>query len=75
MLPVIRVLILRNGGKDKAQILLDFEEPQNVMFFGDKMEHGGNDHTLSLAVVRNGGSARQVKSWKDTWKILKQLSE
>jgi len=68
-------LDITKRGKDKAQILLDFEEPQNVMFFGDKMEQGGNDHTLSLAVVRNGGSVRQVKSWKDTWKILKQLSE
>lgn len=68
-------LDIMERGKDKAQIAMDFEDLTEVMFFGDKMEHGGNDYTLSLAVVRGGGVVHQVKSWEDTWKILKQLSE
>lgn len=61
-------------GKDKSQIIQDFD-PKLVTFYGDKMQPEGNDYTLSLAVARGGGTVHQVKSWEDTWKILKQLSE
>lgn len=61
------------AGADKSQILVDFEDIKDIMFFGDKMEPGGNDYTLSLAVSRGGGVIRQVKNWEDTWKILKEL--
>ena len=61
-------------GMDKSQIIQDFD-PKLVTFYGDKMQPEGNDYTLSLAVARGGGTVHQVKSWEDTWKILKQLSE
>jgi len=61
------------AGSDKSQILVDFEDIKDIMFFGDKMEPGGNDYTLSLAVSRGGGIIHQVKNWEGTWKILKEL--
>lgn len=62
-------------GKDKSQILRDFPNPKDIYFFGDKMEYGGNDYTLSLLVSHSGGKIKQVKDWQDTWKALKKLSE
>jgi len=65
--------IYRRGG-DKSQILEDFDKGDKIYFFGDKMEYGGNDYTLSQAVVRRGGVVHQVKSWSGTWSYLKDLS-
>lgn len=56
-------------GKDKAQILDDFNADDDIRFFGDKMDIGGNDH--SLAVANKAGINYHVKNWQDTYKILK----
>ena len=43
-------------GSDKSQILRDFSKDDEIHFFGDRMERGGNDHSLGEA----------VKDWEDT---------
>lgn len=61
-------------GKDKAQIFKDLEEFDEVHFFGDKTNPGGNDHALAqLVYQRKGGHVYQVRDWQHTWKILKGL--
>ena len=57
-------------GRDKSQILRDFNEDDELHFFGDRMEEGGNDYTLAEAVKERGGKAYHVKDYKDTWEIL-----
>ena len=59
-------------GKDKSQILNYFKD-QNVVFFGDRQEHGGNDYTLAEAIVQQDhGWCVPVKNWKETWEKLNE---
>ena len=53
-------------GSDKSQILRDFKLGQQIYFFGDRMEPGGNDHSLGEAVKNMGGYTYHVKNWEDT---------
>ena len=53
-------------GADKSQILRDFTADDEIHFFGDRMEPGGNDYSLGEAVKKMGGSSHCVKDWKDT---------
>lgn len=57
-------------GWDKSQILSDFHDKQKVVFFGDKMELGGNDFPLAEEVNKYGGRAVAVTDWQDTWDYL-----
>ena len=57
-------------GSDKSQILRDFNEDDELHFFGDRMESGGNDYSLGQAVEKRGGIAYNVKDYKETWKLL-----
>jgi len=59
-------------GYDKSQIIHDFGPKDQIIFFGDKMEPTINDYTLALEVAQAGGTVHQVKSWKDTWRILQE---
>ena len=59
-------------GHDKSQILHDFAG-QEVMFFGDRTEEGGNDYTIAKTLKDFGGTVHTVKDWKDTLQILKNL--
>ena len=59
-------------GCDKSQIIHDVGPKDQIIFFGDKMEPTGNDYTLALEVAHSGGTVHQVKSWKDTWRILQE---
>ena len=59
-------------GHDKSQILHDFTG-QEVMFFGDRTEKGGNDYTIAKTLKDFGGTVHTVKDWKDTSQILKKL--
>jgi phosphomannomutase len=54
-------------GRDKSQIV-DWIENRPLVFFGDKCEPGGNDYPL--AKVAN--VCYHVKSWQETWEILKE---
>ena len=62
-------------GNNKSQILSDFKDTDIIKFYGDKCDHGGNDHEIALAVHDRGGknSAYQVKDWKDTYGMLQSL--
>jgi phosphomannomutase len=63
-------------GKDKAQILKDFTFQDELIFFGDNIQPGGNDWGIAQ-VIEYGpykySKCHQVKNWKGTWKILKSL--
>jgi len=59
---------IMNIGKDKSQIAGKFDHP--IIFFGDQMQEGGNDHTLARALEMVGSKTIQVKDWKDTYKCL-----
>lgn len=59
-----------NKGCDKQQILIDFNKSDEILFFGDKTEPGGNDYTLARELNSDeypGSKAIQVKGWKETW--------
>ena len=62
-------------GCDKSQIIRDFDLKNDyIEFFGDKMEPGGNDYLLSFALASAGQGIHQVKTWEETWNLLKQLA-
>ena len=63
-------LALGRLGSDKSQILRDFRLGEELHFFGDRMEEGGNDHSLGKAVQEMGGKAYHVKDWKETEGII-----
>lgn len=58
-------------GWDKSQIVdMHFEDCSDVIFFGDKMEEGGNDFPLADRLNKYGGSTVAVSDYNDTWKYL-----
>ena len=57
-------------GSDKSQILRDFNEDDELHFFGDRMEEGGNDYSLAEAVKKRGGYSYSVNTYKDTCELL-----
>jgi phosphomannomutase len=59
-------------GCNKSQILKDFDL-EDIIFFGDKCDAGGNDYEIAEAVAFGGGRVYNVKDWKDTWVKLKGL--
>lgn len=63
-------------GRDKAQILSDFNKTDRIYFFGDRVEPGGNDYPLATAIVRRGnGVYFGVKNWQDTFERLSYYKE
>jgi len=59
-------------GCDKSQILEDFDAPyDNIYFFGDKCEQGGNDWPLANQLKPK--QVFNVRDWQETWKILKDI--
>lgn len=61
-------------GADKSQILKDFDlSKDKIIFFGDRMDYGGNDYPLAKA--NKTGKNYHVKDWKHTWEILKTYYE
>ena len=57
-------------GADKSQILRDFSEDDELHFFGDRMESGGNDHSLGESVKKRGGFTYKVDTWTDTRDVI-----
>ena len=57
-------------GRDKSQILRDFNEDDELHFFGDRCEEGGNDYSLAVEVEKRGGLYYNVEDFKETWKLL-----
>lgn len=64
-------------GKDKSQILVDFDKENDyILFFGDKMEEGGNDFPLAAALFGSyDGANYKVNDWKHTFEILKRIGD
>lgn len=58
-------------GKDKAQIIKDFDKTDKIYFFGDRMDKEGNDYSLAQLVH----FAKPVKNWRDTKEYLSYLQE
>lgn len=58
--------------KDKRQVLQYIPEEENVIFFGDMMQQGGNDRSL-LDEIRETkrGISYNVVDWKHTFDILR----
>lgn len=59
----------------KAQILKDFTDYEEIIFFGDKTMKGGNDHDIAEALIGMGHTVFAVKDWQDTYHILAQMHE
>ena len=57
-------------GADKSQILRDFTVDDEIHFFGDRMEPGGNDHSLGEAVKKMGGFTYNVDSYTETRDVI-----
>ena len=57
-------------GSDKSQIIKDFRLGEELHFFGDRMEKGGNDYSLGKAVQEMGGKAYHVKDWRETQSVI-----
>ena len=60
-------------GSDKSQILRDFSKDDELHFFGDRMEKGGNDYSLGQAVKERGSYTYHVNNWTDTRTILEGI--
>lgn len=64
--------LYRKGG-DKSQILEDFDDPyDDVYFFGDRMDESGNDWPLARKLKPK--QVFHVTDWKHTWRSLQELS-
>lgn len=59
-------------GANKSQILKYFKPYDGLVFFGDRMEEGGNDEPLARA--NHMGVNIHVKDWKETWEKLKEYA-
>lgn len=56
---------------DKRQVVSHFLPDDNIIFFGDKTEPGGNDYPLSQSISKYElGITVPVRNWKDTWEYL-----
>ena len=62
-------------GSDKSQILRDFSKDDELHFFGDRMEEGGNDYSLAEAVKEWDGYPHHVRDWKETRTILEGIHD
>ena len=60
-------------GSDKSQILRDFKTGENLRFFGDRCDEGGNDYSLAIAIAQKHlGYAFNVDNYKEVWDMLKK---
>ena len=61
-------------GKDKSQILIDFDDNDMIHFYGDRMDVMGNDYPLKKALWERGNcTTTEVVGWQDTLEKLKCL--
>ena len=60
-------------GKDKSQIVRDFDPNDELHFFGDRMDRAGNDYPLKKIMIDNDlGICYNVMDYNETWNLLKQ---
>ena len=62
-------------GKDKSQILEDFNQDDIIYFYGDKCEAGGNDFEIARAIkqLNNGSKVYNVRGWEETWQLISSV--
>ena len=61
-------------GADKSQILRDFKEGDEIVFYGDRMDENGNDYPLANAISDRGwGVSHCVDDYVHCWKLLRQI--
>jgi len=63
-------------GQNKSIVLkkiLKFHAAAIILFFGDRMEPGGNDRPLAQALSKDNSlhQVKAVRSFNDTWQLLK----
>jgi len=58
-------------GADKSQILVDFNDSDDIHFYGDRMEPSGNDYPLAKAL--NFKNCFHSSNWQETWKLLQDI--
>lgn len=56
-------------GRDKGQIIHNFDSSDELYFFGDRCDPAGNDYPLAN-LIKN---TFHVNGWQDTFRILKEL--
>ena len=65
-------------GRDKSQILPQIKQwpdgNEPIIFFGDKIEEGGNDYPLAYALDPEKDTVHHVYSWQDTLRILENYN-
>lgn len=63
------------AGRDKRQVI-KYMQGEKVWFFGDRLDDGGNDKPLADALLQSGTSSEafHVKSWQETWEMLKDIT-
>lgn len=63
------------AGRDKRQVI-KYMQGQKVLFFGDRLDDGGNDKPLADVLLQSGtgSEAFHVHSWQETWEMLKDIT-
>ena len=61
------------AGRDKSQILSDFDNKDKLFFFGDRMDPDGNDYPLAQANKK--GRNYHVTCWQNTHEYLQWLQD
>jgi hypothetical protein len=56
-------------GKNKAQVLQYFSNPETIKFYGDRTDPAGNDY--SIACLLEPHQVYAVSDWKHTSELLK----
>lgn len=63
-------------GKNKSQILKDFDKDVYIEFYGDKMDIGGNDYPLKLALEsRAPAFSVPIKNYRTTYVHIRNILE
>jgi phosphomannomutase len=58
-------------GKNKPQVLKYIHGP--IIFFGDKIEPGGNDHDLAMALRKSPHKIVGVRDWNHTYSVIQDF--
>jgi phosphomannomutase len=63
-------------GQNKSLIANDLKDEYELVFFGDKTMHGGNDYPLAMMIeLGNLGKTHQVDGWESTRQILREVKK
>ena len=61
-------------GVNKSIIGTDLHEDYELVFFGDKCQHGGNDYPLKMIIeLGQYGKSFEVKDWNHTKELIEEI--